>query len=101
MFLVFMALSFSGRLSDPHLFMSVTSSMLGLANGASALILRWRAQLACALIWWTTAVLTCFLSLGQSMVVFLIAIFFCQILFGVWGLIADAQVRKRHSPVHA
>ena len=101
MFLVFLALGFSGRLTDQHLFMSVTSAMLGMANGASGILLRWKAQLACAVVWWATAVVTCFGSNGQSTVVFLVAIFLCQILFGLYGMIADAQARKRHGRVHA
>lgn len=101
MFLLFLALGSSGRLSDQHLFMAVTSAILGMANGASAMILRWKVQLACAVVWWATAVLTCFGSKGQSTIVFLVAIFLCQILFGLYGMVADAQVRKRRSPAHA
>src|SRR5271155_2340410 len=82
MFLVFFALGLSGRLTDPHLFLAVVSAILGMANGASALILRWKAQFACAVVWWLTAVATCFGSEAQSTIVFLVAIFLCQIAFG-------------------
>ena len=81
--------------------MAVISAILGLANGASALILRWKVQLACAVVWWVAAAATCFGSDAQSMIVFLVAIFLCQIVFGIYGVIAEAQVRKRRDPIHA
>jgi hypothetical protein len=95
------ALSASGRLADLHIFMAVVSAILGLANGASALILRWNVQLACAIVWWIAAIATCFGSDVQSTTVFLGSIFLCQIVFGVYGMIAGAQQRKRHGLVHA
>jgi hypothetical protein len=101
MFLLFLALGLSGRLTDQHLFVAVISAILGMANGASALILRWKVQFACAVVWWVAAVTTCFGTDGQSMIVFLVAIFLCQIVFGIYGMIAEAQERKRHGPIHA
>ncbi len=101
MFLLFLTLGVSGRLTDQHLFVAVISAMLGMANGASALILRWKAQIACAVVWWVAAVATCFGTDAQSMIVFLIAIFLCQIVFGIYGVIAEAQERKRRGPIHA
>ena len=100
MFLLFLALGLSGRLTD-HLFVAVISAILGMANGASALILRWRVQFACAVVWWVAAVTTCFGTDAQSMIVFLVAIFLCQIVFGIYGVIAEAQERKPRVPIHA
>ena len=100
MFLLFLALGLSGRLTD-HLFVAVISAILGMANGASALILRWKVQFACAVVWWVAAVTTCFGTDAQSMIVFLVAIFLCQIVFGVYGVIAEAQERKPRVPIHA
>jgi hypothetical protein len=93
MSLLFFSLGVSGRLNDPHLFAAAISAILGMANGASALILRWKAQLACAVAWWVAAVATCFGSEAQSRIVFLAAIFLCQIVFGIYGLIAEARQR--------
>jgi hypothetical protein len=95
MFLLFLALGLSGRLTDLHLFVAVMSAILGMANAASGLILRWKIQLACAVVWWVTVLATCFGSDAQSIVVFLVAIFLCQIVFGIYGMIAEVQVRKR------
>jgi hypothetical protein len=100
MFLLFLALGLSGRLTD-HLFVAVISAILGMANGASALIIRWKVQFACAVVWWVAAVTTSFGTDAQSIVVFLVAIFLCQIVFGVYGVIAEAQERKLRVPIHA
>ncbi|HLM98553.1 MAG TPA: hypothetical protein VK335_04690 [Bryobacteraceae bacterium] len=101
MFLLFPALGLSGRLTDQHVFVAVIAALLGMANGASALILRWKVQLACAVVWWVAAVAACFGTDAQGMIVFLAAIFLCQIVFGVYGMIADAQERGRRAPIHA
>jgi hypothetical protein len=101
LFLLFVPLGLSGRLTDLHVFVAVISAILGMTNGASALILRWKAQAACAVVWWMTAVATCFGTDAQCMILFLVAIFLCQIVFGIYGMIAEAQERKRRDPIHA
>jgi small-conductance mechanosensitive channel len=101
MCVLFPALGISGRLSDPHVFVAAISAILGMANGASALILRWKVQFACAVVWWAAAVAACFGSEAQSIIVFLVAIFLCQIVFGIYGMIAEAQERKPRVPIHA
>jgi hypothetical protein len=101
MFLLFFALGLSGRLTDQHVFVAVISAILGMANGTSALILRWKVQLACAVAWWAAAVATCFGTDAESTIVFLVAIFLCQIVFGIYGVIAEAQGRKRRGVSHA
>jgi hypothetical protein len=100
MFLLFFALGLSGRLTD-HLFVAVLSAILGMANGASAMILRWKAQWACAFMWWATAVTACFANSAQNTIVFVVAIFLCQIVFGIYGMIAEAQQRKPPGALHA
>ena len=101
MFLLFLALGLSGRLTDQHLFTAVISAILGMANGASALILRWKVQFACAVVCWVTAVATCFGTDAQSTIVFLIAIFLCQIAFGIYGVATKAPEPERRGPIHA
>ncbi len=100
MFLLFFALGVKGKLADPHVFLATMSAMLGMANGASGLILRWKGQLVCAGLWWATAVATCFGSNAQSTRVFLAAIFLCQIAFGVYSMI-PATHRQGRGPAHA
>lgn len=100
MLLLFPALSVSGRL-DAHAFAAIIAAMLGIANGASGLILRWKMQFACAVIWWITAVASCFGSDVQLAVVFLSALFLCQIVFGVYAMTLEARRRRQHEALHA
>jgi hypothetical protein len=101
MCLLFPALGLSGRLTDQHVFLAAISAILGMANGASALILRWKIQFACAAVWWLVAVAACFGTEMQSTLVFLVSTFLCQIVFGIYGVIAEVQEHKRRGPVHA
>jgi hypothetical protein len=94
MFLLFMSLGLAGNLAEPHLFIAVASGMLGMANAASALILRWKIQIGCAVIWWAAAVAACFVTGSKAAVIFIMAIFICQIAFGVYGMIREAKLRR-------
>jgi hypothetical protein len=95
---LFLSLGLSGRITDLHLFVSIVSALLGMANGASGLILRWRVQLLCAAVWWAACVAACLGSEAESLIVFLIAIFLGQIAFGAYCMIVEAQQRKRRQP---
>jgi hypothetical protein len=101
MFLVFFSLGSSGRLTDWHVFIAIACGMLGMANGTSALILRWKMQFACAVVWWAAAVASCFGSDKQAGIAGFAAIFFCQIVFGIYGMIAEARVRNVRGTSHA
>jgi hypothetical protein len=100
MMLLFPALSISGRI-DEYIMVSVAAAMLGMANAASAILLRWRLQFGCALVWWATAVFACFGRSQQVAVAFLVAIFLCLIAFGLYGMFADARQRKLREVAHA
>ncbi len=93
------ALGFSGRFNQ-HIFVAVVAAMLGFANGASGMIIRWKAQIAAAVVWWVASVAACFGSDDQAVVVFLVAIFFCQIVFGGYVMFWEARMR-RQGAVHA
>jgi hypothetical protein len=90
------ALGFSGRFNQ-HVFVAVAAAMLGLANGASGMIIRWKAQIAAAIVWWAATVAACFGSDNQCTVVFLVAIFFCQIVFGIYGMVCEAHMRRQEA----
>ena len=101
MFLILLALGTSGRL-DQQLFVAIVASMLGMVNGASCIILKWRQQGLCALVWWATAVAACFCNLTQCTLLFLTAIFLCQIVFGAYGMISERKTMARKpGAVHA
>ena len=102
MFLLFFSLGSSGRLADWHAFTAIACGMLGMANGTSALILRWKMQFACAVVWWAASVASCFGSSDEQVgIVGFAAIFFCQIVFGIYGMVAEARVRKMRGTAHA
>jgi hypothetical protein len=87
------ALGFSGRFNQ-HIFIAVVAAMMGFANGASGMIIRWKAQIATAFVWWAATVAACFGSDGQCTIVFLAAIFLCQIVFGIYAMNCEARVRR-------
>jgi len=87
------ALGFSGRFNQ-HVFVAVVAAMLGLANGASGMMIRWKAQIATAIVWWAASVAACFGTENQSTAVFLVAIFLCQIVFGGYAMSYEARARK-------
>ena len=100
MMLIFPALGYSGRM-DQHVFVALVAAMLGVANGASGLILKWKMQVACAAVWWATSVVACFGSDTQLTVVFLVALFLCQIVFGIYAMLLESRRRKQYGAVHA
>ncbi|MGA3372671.1 MAG: hypothetical protein ABSC48_13025 [Terracidiphilus sp.] len=93
------ALGFSGRFNQ-HLFVAIVAAMLGVVNGASGMIIRWKAQIASAMVWWAATVAACFGSDDQCTVVFLVAIFLCQIVFGIYAMSSEARARRREA-IHA
>jgi len=93
LFLLLMSLGNSGHLTL-HSSIAIVSAMLGMANAASSFILRWRLQFACALAWWISAEAACFGSDTQCWAVFLAVIFLCQIVFGLYAMLAEARERR-------
>jgi hypothetical protein len=93
MFLLFMTLSISHRI-EIHVFVAVIGAMLATANATSSMILKWKMQFACAVVWWIASVLACFGTETQSLIVLLVAIFFCQIVFGIYSMICESRRRR-------
>jgi hypothetical protein len=95
MFLLFMCISLSHR-SEVHTWVATVGAMIGMANATSSMILKWKAQFACAIVWWATTVAACFGSDTQVLIIFLIAIFLCQIVFGIYAMICESRRRRSH-----
>jgi hypothetical protein len=95
-FVVMLSLGMSGRL-ELHNSVAIVGAMLGTANATSSIILKWKMQFACAVVWWASAVVGCFTSDSVTSIVFLAAIFLCQIVFGGWLMIAEAGKRRSGS----
>ena len=100
MFVLFFSLSLSGRLADQQTFIALVAAMLGTANATSSLILKWKAQFACAVVWWAAAVISCFGTLIQSSIAGVTAIFICQIVFGIYATICESG-KSRQVAHHA
>ena len=96
LFVFCLCISLSGH-AEQHAFLAVIEVMLGCANATSAMILKWRTQFLAALVWWVAGVISCFGSVTQSSVCFLVAIFFGQIVFGTYMMISEAQEKKQHA----
>jgi hypothetical protein len=96
LFVYGMSAGISGR-SDLQTFVAVIGVMVGAANAISSMILKWPAQFAAAIVWWACAVASQFVTPSQCSVIFLVAIFLGQIVFGAYMMIAEARERKAQS----
>ncbi|HEX3746108.1 MAG TPA: hypothetical protein VHW09_19345 [Bryobacteraceae bacterium] len=99
MFVLLGSLGATGRL-EPHVFASAAAALLGAANATSSMVLKWRVQFACALVWWGAAVAACFVGAAVLAAIFLVTIFLCQIVFGIYGMIAESR-KPSNRPAHA
>jgi hypothetical protein len=99
MFILLDAMGFRAPHVDGNIMIAVASTMIGTANAASSMALRWKAQFACAVAWWAAAVVSCFGTEAQGAIAFLTAIFLCQIVFGVYCMIREAGERKRRNGI--
>jgi hypothetical protein len=99
-FALLLPMGLSGR-GDQQTYVAVISAMLGMANAGSGILLKWKAQFACAVVWWIAGAVSCLGSITQSSIAFLTAIFFCQIVFGIYCMMLEARVRKLRGAVHA
>lgn len=100
LFVVLMSLGISGRY-ETHVFMAIIGGMLCVANLTSAMILKWKMQLACAVVWLGSAVAACFGTETQAGIAFLAATFFCQIVFGIYAMILESRRRRQSGVAHA
>ena len=95
-FILLLCLGLSGH-GDFHVFVAIISAMLGMANATSGMVLRWKMQFASAVVWWAAAITACFTSDKLTIVAFLVAIFFCQIVFGIYCMIAESRKLQARS----
>lgn len=101
MFILFDALGYGGHLQDVRIFVAVASAMIGMANAACGIMLKWKTQFACALAWWTAAVIASFGSANTAIDAFLVAIFLCQIVFGTYVMMLESRRRRQREAAHA
>ncbi len=94
MFILLFSLGYSGH-ADQHTFIAIVGTLLATANAASSMILRWKTQFACALVWWTLTVFACFGRGKLLTIAFLAALFLCQIVFGAYLMVIEAKQRSK------
>jgi len=100
LFVLLMSLGWSGRY-DTHVFAAIIGTMLATANFASSFMLKWKMQFACALVWLASAVAACFGTEAQAGIAFLVATFFCQIVFGIYAMVCESRRRRLAGALHA
>lgn len=100
MFALLLPLGLSGR-ADQQVCVAVVVTLLGTANAASGILLKWKAQMACAVVWWLAATASLFGTVTQSSIAFLVAIFFCQIVFGIYAMILESRAQRRQGAANA
>jgi hypothetical protein len=93
MFILLLSAGVSNRM-DQQAFIAVVAAMLGSANAASGILLKWKAQFISALVWWAATVVSCFGTEFQSEIAGGIALFLCQIVFGIYMMVSEARERK-------
>ena len=86
-------LGLSGR-ADQQVCVAVVAALLGMANAASGILLKWKAQFACAVVWWLARWRRCLGPLRKARIAFLVAIFFCQIVFGIYAMILESRAAE-------
>jgi hypothetical protein len=94
LFLLLFSLGLTGR-ADPHVVVAIIGAMLGMTNATSSIILRWKMQFACAVVWWASAVLACFGTEKLGQIAFVVAIFFCQIVFGTYSMFWKSRLTRQ------
>lgn len=87
---VLTALAVSGRY-EAQVYVAIIGAMLGTAHMTSAIILKWKMQFLCALVWLASGVVACFSSEPVAGIAFLAATFLGQIVFGIYAMVLEAR----------
>ena len=81
---------------EPYSFLAAAAALLGAANFSSAMILRWKAQFAVALMWWGSAIGICFAPLNEIMPIFVGALLLGNVVFGAYLMYLEHRGRQLH-----
>jgi hypothetical protein len=90
--------SISGHF-EIHSFFCAVEAFLGAANCASALVLRWRVQLLVSVVWWISAIATCFVGTAVVMPILIGDTLACLIGFGLYLMYCERRDRLNPSTV--
>lgn len=95
-FIFCFSMGISGHFEIHSLFGGV-EAFLGLANFASATVLRWRVQFFVALVWWLSAVATFFVRDAMVVPILVIATLIGPIGFGLYLMMREHRDRQRRA----
>ena len=88
------AVAASGHM-EAHSYIAAVELLIGVANCASCIILRWRVQFFVAVLWWGSAIATCFVS-QQAIIMILLADTVLGFLgFGAYLMYCERRDRRR------
>ncbi len=97
LFVYAFGMAYSGHASTQTLIPGV-EILLGLVNLASGMVLRWRLQQLCGALWTVAAATSFFVSEQTVSWLFLAAIFFCNIFFGIVITLSEMRSSRSLSP---
>ncbi|HZC43519.1 MAG TPA: hypothetical protein VE195_05045 [Acidobacteriaceae bacterium] len=92
-FIFCFAASFSGHF-EPHSYIAAVEIFVGAANCASSIGLRWRLQFFVALLWWVSAVITCFIASQWIVPIVMIDAIFGFLGFGIYLMYRERRDRR-------
>lgn len=82
----------AGRYGDGHTFTATIEILLGVAQIANGVILRWRTEIIIGALWWVASLVTTFTHTNLGVAApFLLATFICFIGFGSYLMIREAR----------
>jgi len=77
-----------------HTYFAAILMTVGLAHAASAIVLRWPAQIAVATLWWAGGLTCFFVSDSWFLFIFGIEMFFGMVVFGLYGMWLERRPMK-------
>lgn len=92
-FIYCFAVGASGH-AEIHTYMGTVEILLGVANCAISLVLRWRGQFLIALLWWISAVATCFVSMRLVMPILVFDTLVGFLGFGLYLMYRERRDRR-------
>jgi Flp pilus assembly protein TadB len=83
--------------TESHSYMAAVEIFLGAANCASSIALRWRLQFFVALLWWGSAIATCFVADAAIMPILLLDTILGFLGFGLYLMVRQSRDRRRRA----
>ncbi|HTU51461.1 MAG TPA: hypothetical protein VMF56_12760 [Acidobacteriaceae bacterium] len=92
-FIFCFAAGLSGH-AEMHVYIATVEILLGVANCAISMVLRWRGQFLIALMWWISAVATCFVAMRLVMPILVLDTLIGFLGFGLYLMYRERRDRR-------